>query len=65
MTILPGSTAEAPEPEVGVQLEIQHADGETFPAVIIDVSESTVTLDANHPLAGMDLFFEIQLLEIA
>ncbi len=52
-------------PEVGQQLEIQRSTGEILPVTIIDVSEETVTLDANHPLAGMDLIFEIQLLEIA
>jgi peptidylprolyl isomerase len=53
------------EPEVGQQLEIQRSSGEIIPVVITDVSDATVTLDANHPLAGMDLIFEIQLLEIA
>lgn len=52
-------------PEVGQQLEIQQSSGEIIPVIITDVSENVVTLDANHPLAGMDLIFEIQLLEIA
>lgn len=53
------------EPEVGQQLEIrQREDGQTFPVTVTDVSESSVTLDANHHLAGKDLTFDIQLLEI-
>lgn len=53
------------EPEVGQQLEIrQREDGQTFPVTVADVSESSVTLDANHHLAGKDLTFDIQLLEI-
>lgn len=52
-------------PEIGQQLEIQQSSGEIIPVIITDVSESVVTLDANHPLAGMDLIFEIQVLEIA
>ncbi len=53
------------EPEVGQQLEIrQREDGQTFPVTVTDVSESSVTLDANHQLAGKDLTFDIQLLEI-
>lgn len=53
------------EPEVGQQLQVRQSDGEVIPVVITDVTDSAVTLDANHPLAGMDLVFEIQLLEIA
>lgn len=33
-------------------------------AVIADIKQDTVTLDANHPLAGKTLFYEIELLEI-
>jgi peptidylprolyl isomerase len=33
--------------------------------IVIDVSDATVTFDANHPLAGKDLTFDIQLVEIA
>jgi peptidylprolyl isomerase len=53
------------EPEVGQALEIQRSSGEIIPVVITDVTDASVTLDANHPLAGMDLIFEIELLEIA
>lgn len=52
-------------PEVGGQLEVTREDGETFPVLITSVTETEVTLDANHPLAGRDLTFEIRLLEIA
>ncbi len=51
------------EPEVGQQLQVQ-ADEHVIPVVIIDVTDSTVTLDANHPLAGQDLVFEIELVAI-
>ncbi len=53
------------QPEVGQQLHIQQPDGNVLPVIITDVSGSTVTLDANHPLAGEDLTFDIQLVEIA
>lgn len=53
------------EPEVGQHVEIQRPSGEVLEVTIIDITESAVTLDANHPLAGMDLIFEIELLEIA
>lgn len=51
-------------PEVGQQLQIQQATGEVIPVIVTDISDSTVTLDANHPLAGEDLTFEIELVEI-
>jgi FKBP-type peptidyl-prolyl cis-trans isomerase 2 len=52
------------EPKVGQQLEIRHSSGQRTVVLVTDVAESTVTLDANHPLAGKDLTFDIQLLEI-
>jgi peptidylprolyl isomerase len=52
------------ELRVGAQLEVTRQDGSTFLVMVDDLTETTVTLDANHPLAGKDLFFEIELLEI-
>lgn len=48
---------------VGNHLELTR-DGEPLAVKIIALTETTVTLDANHPLAGQDLTFEIRLLEI-
>jgi peptidylprolyl isomerase len=52
------------KPEVGQQLQGRQPDGQVVIATVIGVSESNVTLDANHPLAGKDLTFEIQLVAI-
>jgi peptidylprolyl isomerase len=52
------------KPEIGQPLEGRQPDGEIVAATVIDVTESHVTLDANHPLAGKSLTFEIQLIEI-
>ncbi|MHC1585063.1 MAG: FKBP-type peptidyl-prolyl cis-trans isomerase [Candidatus Syntropharchaeia archaeon] len=52
------------EPVVGEQLEIRQPGGHPILVMVTEVSESTVTLDANHPLAGKDLTFEIELVEI-
>ena len=52
------------KPQVGQQLQVARADGRTIRVKVIEVSESSVTFDANHPLAGKDLIFDIQLLEI-
>ncbi len=51
-------------PETGQQLELQQEGGERIPVVITAVEDETVTLDANHPLAGEALTFEIELVEI-
>jgi peptidylprolyl isomerase len=51
------------EPEVGMSLLMKVPDGE-IPLTITEVTDTHVTLDANHPLAGEKLTFEIELLEI-
>jgi peptidylprolyl isomerase len=52
------------EPEVGDILEITLASGRPLHVVVMDISHSKATLDANHPLAGRELIFEIELIEI-
>ena len=53
------------EPEIGVQLQVKQNDsGRAIPVRISKISDEKVTLDANHPLAGKDLTFEIELVEI-
>jgi len=51
-------------PSAGDELVIANDDGEEIEVAVIEVSEESVTFDANHPLAGKDLIFEIELLEI-
>ena len=51
-------------PQVGQQLRGSKADGSTMVATITKISDKTVTLDANVPLAGKDLTFEIGLVKI-
>ena len=51
-------------PQVGQMVQLQVANGETIPAKVTEVSESHVTLDANHPLAGNDLHCEVNLVAI-
>ena len=50
--------------EVGNQLEVTQQDGNVFPVIITEVTESNVTLDANHPLAGKELTFDLRLVAI-
>jgi peptidylprolyl isomerase len=53
------------DPKVDQRLQVRRDSGETFVVTVAAVSAESVTLDANHPLAGKDLTFDIQLMEIA
>lgn len=52
------------EPAVGMQLQSEAPDGQTMLLVVTDVADETITVDANHPLAGRTLDFDIELVEI-
>ena len=51
--------------EPGTQLSMKTQDGQTIPVVVSNVTDSHVELDANHPLAGKTLTFDVTLVEIA
>lgn len=53
------------EPKVGQRLNVRQKGGETITVSVSDVSENSVTIDANHPLAGKDVTFELELLDIS
>lgn len=50
--------------EVGGQLQVQTPTGQVMPVTVTEVTEEEVTLDANHPLAGKDLTFDFEVVEI-
>ena len=52
------------EPEPGMQLMMNNGAGQQFPVTIKEVRDDVVVLDANHPLAGEDLIFDIELVDI-
>lgn len=52
------------KPELGLQIKIKRNDGGEDVIKVTNVTETEITLDANHPLAGKDLIFEIELLDI-
>lgn len=51
-------------PEVGMQLNMSNGSGQQFPVRIVEVKEEVVVLDANHPLAGETLHFDLELVAI-
>lgn len=53
------------KPEVGMRLQSQGPEGQAMNLVIAEVEDGTITVDANHPLAGQALTFAIELVEIA
>jgi peptidylprolyl isomerase len=52
-------------PAVGMQLQGTGGNGQTMNLVVTEVKDEAITVDGNHPLAGQDLNFEIELVEIA
>ncbi len=55
---------EGVEPRVGDQLELKQPEGGTVEVVVSGIQGDSITLDANHPLAGRSLNFDIELVEI-
>lgn len=52
-------------PEAGMMLQAQNQDGQAVQLTVVAVDDETITVDANHPLAGKTLNFDISLVEIA
>ncbi len=52
------------EIEVGMPLVMSDQNGQQFQVIVTEISEEAITLDANHPLAGQDLTFDIELVAI-
>lgn len=51
-------------PEIGQRLELTQMDDQTILVTVMSKTDSTMTLDANHPLAGKELTFDIELIGI-
>ncbi len=50
--------------EVGTKLQASTRDGRKIPLTVVNVDDEQVTVDANHPLAGQDLVFDVEVVEI-
>ncbi len=64
MTVGRDELPEGLEPIVGQQLQMSQQDGRTAIFVVTGVSENSITVDGNHPMAGKDLTFELELVGI-
>ena len=51
-------------PEVGMHLQMTNQNNQVIHVLVSDLKDDSITLDANHPLAGQDLTFDIELVEI-
>ena len=51
--------------EVGMMLQMQTPDGRAIPVTVTSLTDTTVTLDANHPLAGKDLTFTVAIVSVS
>lgn len=52
------------KPEIGLRLQVTQPNGAVVPVTVAEVGDEAVTLDANHPLAGEDLRFDITLVKV-
>ena len=50
--------------EVGQQVYLTNQYGQPFPVKVVDKEEKTITFDANHEMAGKELNFSIELVEV-
>ena len=64
MTVDKAKMPEDLELQLGMKLTLRGPDDRSLNVMIVDIAENTVTMDANHPLAGKDLVFDIELTKI-
>ena len=50
--------------EVGMQLQLRNENGQPFPVTVAEIKDDVIVLDTNHSLAGKELVFDIELIEI-
>jgi peptidylprolyl isomerase len=65
MTVDRGEFPEDMDPQVGDRMQLMEPDGRMVIAVVTGSDEKSVTLDANHPLAGKTLVFDVELVDIS
>jgi len=65
VTVAKEHLPEGVKPKVGEILQMSSGDDQTFNVVVSEIGEDSIVLDANHPLAGEDLTFDIELVKVA
>ncbi|MCC5983821.1 MAG: peptidylprolyl isomerase [Rhodobacteraceae bacterium] len=50
--------------EIGGRLQVQTPEGRAVPVTVTEISDEVVVLDANHPLAGKDLTFAFEIVDV-
>ncbi len=65
VTVAKEHLPEGVEPKVGEILQMSSGDDQTFNVVVSGIGDDSIVLDANHPLAGEDLTFDIELVKVA
>lgn len=65
LDVTPDQFPDGAEPQIGQQFELRTQSGQRIPATVAEISDSHVKLDANHPLAGQTLNFDLELVAIA
>ncbi len=50
--------------KIGTQLQARTSDGGMLPITVVSMDEASVTVDANHPLAGQDLVFDVEVVDV-
>jgi FKBP-type peptidyl-prolyl cis-trans isomerase 2 len=50
--------------EIGMKLNLQNEYGQPVPVEVVEIKDDTIVMDANHFLAGKDLVFDVELVEI-
>lgn len=63
-TVERASVPENIDLKIGTQLQAKTPEGKVIPLTVVGVDNSTVQLDANHPLAGKDLIFDVEMVDI-
>ena len=53
------------EIEIGKVIQLTNESGQKIPGIISNIGDTAVTIDANHPLAGKNLIFDIEVVETA
>jgi FKBP-type peptidyl-prolyl cis-trans isomerase 2 len=56
---------EGVEPQVGQKFEVPQQQGQPVVVTVVETSDNTVTLDGNHPLAGKELSFDLELVDVS